>query len=217
MKHPWLIIVGTAVVLLAGWMIHDLMSTEQHSLRQFDPHEVALLETDMWRSYYEYRRFRLASELVELLRNQYHLPFWASCAGAYHAARAAAVFQAGHNRREYEQALPDLVSYYALIRRHSEEPFEVNTTAKQELEWWIIHRERSNYSFDDLAHSLAVLQAGIYHQPDSAFAEHAAARANAMLLRDQRQEAGHVAEDDWSRIQMMLDDSWTSLHDAVAR
>jgi hypothetical protein len=217
MKHPWLIIVGTVVVLLAGWMIHDLTSTERHSLRQFDAHEVARLETDMWRSYYEYRRFHLPFESVDLLRRQYHLPFWASCVAAYHAARAATVFQAGQNRRDYEQAVPDLVSYYALVRQHSDEPFEVNAAARQELEWWIIHRERASHSFDDLAHSLALLQAGIYHQPDTAFAEHAAARANAMLLRDQRQESGRVTEDDWSRIQMMLDDSWTSLHDSVAR
>ena len=171
----------------------------------------------MWRSYYEYRRVRLASELVQLLRRQYHLPFWGSCIGAYHAARAAAVFQVGHNRREYELALPDLVSYYALIRAHSEEAFDVELTSRLELEWWIIHRERAHHSFDDLAHSLAVLQAGIYHQPDSAFAGHAAARANAMLLRDQRQEAGRVTEDDWARIGTMLDTSWTSLHGAVAR
>jgi len=217
MKHPFLIIVGTVVVLLTGWIIRDLTSTERHSLRQFDAHEVGRLETEMWRSYYEYRRVRLAEELVQLLRQQYHLPFWASCVGAYHAARAAAVFQVGHNRDEYERALPDLVSYYALIRAHSEEAFDVEPTARLELEWWIIHRERARHSFDDLAHSLAILQAGIYHQPDGAFAEHAAARANAMLLRDQRQEAGRVTEDDWTRIGTMLDTSWTSLHEAVAR
>jgi predicted transcriptional regulator len=79
------------------------------------------------------------------------------------------------------------------------------------------HRERQSRSFDDLAHSLAVLQADIYHQPDGVFAEHAAARANAMLLRDRTQEDGRVTEDDWSRIAMLLDSSWTSLHDAVAR
>lgn len=96
-------------------MIHDLTATERHSLRRFDPHAVARLETEMWRSYYGRNRLRLAEELVELLREQYHLPFWKSFAGAVHATRPAAVFQDGHNRAEYERALPDLVSYYSII------------------------------------------------------------------------------------------------------
>jgi len=217
MKHPWLIFIGTVVVLLAGWIIHDLTSTERHSLRQFDPHAVARLETEMWRSYYGRNRLKLAEELVELLREQYHLPFWKSVVGAEHAARAAAVFQDGHNRAEYERALPDLVSYYALIHDCGEEPFLVEKTAKRELEWWIIHRERAQRPRTDLDRSLADLQAEIYQQPQEQFAEHARARAEAMLIRDDRQEAGVVTEQDWSRIGALLDTSWSSLQRAVSR
>jgi hypothetical protein len=217
MKDPWLITVGTLVALLVGWIIHDLTSTERHSLRQFDPHEVARLETGMWRSYYGRGRLKLAEELVELLREQYHLPFWKSVVGAEHAARAAVLFQGGHNRAEYERALPDLVTYYALIHDSGEEPFPVEKTAKLELEWWIIHRERAQHPRSDLDRSLADLQAEIYQQPEGQFAEHARARAEAMLIRDERQEAGAVTEQDWSRIAALLDTSWTSLHTAVSR
>lgn len=217
MKHPWLITIGTIVVLLAGWIIRDLTATERHSLRQFDPHEVARLETGMWRSYYGRSRVQLAKELVDLLREQYHLPFWKSVVGAVHAARAAAVFQDGHNRAEYERALPDLVSYYTLIHDSGEEAFPVEKTARLELEWWIIHRERAQRPRSDLDRSLAELQAVIYNQPEELFAEHAQARAEAMLIRDERQEAGAVTDQDWSRIGSLLDTSWASLHDAVAR
>lgn len=217
MKHPWLITAGTAFVLLAGWIIRDLTSREQHSLRHFDPHEVARLETDMWRSYYGRSRLQLAKELIELLREQYHLPVWQSVVGAVHAARAAAVFQDGHNRAEYERALPDLVSYYSLIRAASEEAFPVEQAARLELEWWIIHRERAQHPKGDLELSLADLQAEIYHQPHELFAEHAQARAEAMLIRDDRQEAGVVTEQDWSRIGALLDTSWSSLQRAVSR
>ncbi|MBZ5578154.1 MAG: hypothetical protein LAP40_16450 [Acidobacteriia bacterium] len=127
----------------------------------------------MWRSYYGHTRLRLAQELVELLHDQFRLPFSRLVAGAYHAARAAAVFQDGHNRAGYQRALPHLVSYYRLIR-------------------------------------------GTYHQPESYFASHASTRAEAMLLRDQRQEAGMVSEQDWSRIGELLDTSWASLQKVVS-
>lgn len=217
MKHPWLITIGTVAVLLAGWIIRDLTSSEHHSLRRFDPHEVARLETEMWRSYYGRSRLKLAEELVELLREQYHLPVWKSVLGAEHAARAAALFQDGHNRTEYERALPDLVSYYSLIHDAGEEPFPVEKTAKLELEWWIIHRERAQHPRADLDRSLADLQAEIYQQPREQFAEHAQARAEAMLIRDTGQESGSVTEQDWSRIGALLDTSWTSLHEVVER
>ena len=38
-------------------------------MREFDPDEVARLETAMWRSYYEKHRARLFNEMTELLRH----------------------------------------------------------------------------------------------------------------------------------------------------
>jgi hypothetical protein len=104
----------------------------------------------MWRSYYGHKPLALFGELVELLRDQYHVPFWRACAGAYYAAQAAVVFQRGHDRGEYERALPDLKRYYSIVRRGSDAPFDrgsdapfdVEKSAQLELEWWIVHRER---------------------------------------------------------------------------
>ncbi len=42
-------------------------------MREFDPDEVARLETAMWRSYYEKQRVSLFNQLAELLRTQYHM------------------------------------------------------------------------------------------------------------------------------------------------
>ena len=105
-----LIVLALSVFLIGGWIVWDWSGSTRHSLREFDPHEVARLETRMWRSYYDHRSFRLFNDLVTLLRQQYHLPLSRACAGAYRAARAAVVFQRGHNREEYLLAMPDLVS-----------------------------------------------------------------------------------------------------------
>ncbi len=206
-----------ALALLLGWIARDFAIAGKSSLRTFDGHEVGRLETAMWRSYYGHTPVRLFGQLVDLLRSQYHVPFWRSCLGAYHAARAAVVFQRGHNRAEYELALPNLESYYRIIRRSSDIPFSVPDVSRLELEWWIIHRERARHAPEDLVQSLAALQSAIYQQPAAGFEEHARARAEAMLIRDTRAEAGFVSESDWLRIGDLLDTSWTSLQSAVSR
>lgn len=216
-RRPVLAAVAIMVGALALWIAYDLGDSSVHGLRDFDGREVARLETAMWRSYYEHHPVRLFVELTELLRRQFHLPFWRSCAGAYYAAHAAVVFQAGRSHPEYRRALPDLDRYYALIHSASMTDFDAHQVAAMELDWWIIHRERAQHRPDDLYHSLARLQAEIYRLPEDRFAEHARARGEAMLLRDARGEKGSPSEADWQRIRTLLDDSWISLRSAVAQ
>jgi hypothetical protein len=212
----WLGGLGVGFLLLASWILWDLFNPRTHDLRKFDGHEVARLETAMWRSYYDHQPVKLFGQLTQLLRTQYGFPFWRSVAGGFYAARAAEVFQTGHARAEYMRALPDLVSYYTLVHRTTTPPFDVNKTAALELEWWIIHRERATYGKKELDQSLADLQAEIYGRPAGDFAEHAGARADAMELRDERAESGSPSADDWRRIGQMLDVSWTSIQRTVA-
>jgi hypothetical protein len=136
--------------------------------------------------------------------------------GAYHAARAAVVFQRGHGRPDYLKALPDLEKYYELIRENSLTAFDVKRVSTLELEWWIIHRERTRHDPNDLVQALADLQAAVYQEPASRFEEHAKARADAMLIRDARAEAGGVSDSDWRRIGELLDRSWVSLETVVS-
>jgi len=217
MKSRWLIASCIALALLVVWLMRDLTDRSRHDLRSFDGREVAKLETAMWRSYYDHHRLQLFRELAELLRRQYHLPFWQSNVAAYHAARAAVVFQAGHGRPDYMRALPDLESFYRSINQHSTTQFDVDNVARLELEWWIIHRERAQHAPADLERALAQLQSAIYRRPASQFENHAKARAEAMLLRDARAEGGgSPSEQDWRTISTLLDQSWIGLQTVVA-
>ncbi|HUK15009.1 MAG TPA: hypothetical protein VLW65_01285 [Bryobacteraceae bacterium] len=203
--------------VLALWIAHDLTDSTLRDLRQFDGHEVGRLETAMWRAYYEHHPVRLFVELSEMLRRQYHLPFWRSCVGAYYAARAAVVFQRGHSHADYMRALLDLDRYYALIRRASKTGFDAHRAALLELDWWIVHRERAQHRPEDLYSGLARLQSEIYRLPEERFEEHARTRGEAMLLRDARAGSGSPSETDWQRIAQLLDQSWVSLGAAVGR
>ncbi len=147
--------------------------------------------------------------MAGLMRTQYGFSFSQSQLAAWHAAHAAFVFKKGHNRTEYEQALPSLRRFYTMIRRDSSIPFDIDKAARLELEWWIIHRDRDQYGVEALKKSLAELEACVYQMPAEKFSDHAAARADAMVLRD--------AGGDWTRIGQLLDLSWTSLHDAVGQ
>ena len=177
-------------------------------LRKFDPEAVAAAETAMWRSYYSRERMRLFIQLVQLLREQYRQPAPKAILTAFHAARAASTFQSGHSRAEYERALPDLVDYFSRLLPPGA---DLEPVARLELEWWILHRERH----PRLAPALAELQAAIYSLPAEKFREHAALRAEAMIIRDRRAERGELTEEDWRQINDLLRRSWRSLHAAV--
>lgn len=212
-RAKWFVLL--ALALAVAWLGYDLYGPHSSKLRDFDPNEVARLETEMWRSYYAKEHVKLFRQLTELMRSQYHMPFATSNAVAYQAARAAFVFKDGRKREDYEKALPYLVKFYQAIREGSDTPFDVQRAAKLELEWWIVHRQRARHEPGDLDRALAELPAEVYQMPVEKMMEHARLRAEAMTIRDQKEEAGTVSEEDWKKIEELLRASWQSLWKAV--
>lgn len=208
-------VVAIVLVLLAGGVLLDLYYPHTTRLREFDPDEVARLETAMWRSYYDKQHLKLFNQLSELLRTQYHMPLIRSNEVAYYAANAAFIFKAGSTRADYEKALPDLKKFYGEIRKISDVPFDVDRVAQLELEWWIIHRQRAQHKPGDLDRALAELQAEIYRVPVEKMMEHGRLRAQAMTIRDTKAEQGTVTEVDWAQIGDLLRQSWRSLAQAA--
>src|SRR6267142_945349 len=170
-------VIAVALALLIGGALYDLYYPRTTKMREFDPDEVARLETAMWRSYYEKQRVKLFNQLAELLRTQYRMSPLRSNQVAYYGADAAFVFKQGQQRSDYEKALPDLVKFYDAIRKLSDIPFDVDRAARLELEWWIIHRQRAQHAPGDLDKALAELQAEIYHVPVNRLTDHRRLRA----------------------------------------
>jgi hypothetical protein len=210
-RKRWRRLLLAGLALAAVWVAVDLLAHRQSDLREFDPDEVARLETAMWRSYYGRRQVRLFLQLTELLRTQYGMPFLRSNITAYHAARAAFVFKDGSNRTEHERALPALTRFFSAINRTSATPFDENKVARLELEWWIVHRQREQYGQEALARSLMDVQAAVFRLPSERFSKHGTLRAEAMTLRDTKWAGGGVTESDWSRIHELLQGSWQDL------
>jgi hypothetical protein len=209
------LIILLIIALAVAWLGYDFYGPRSSKLRDFDPNEVARLETEMWRSYYAKERVKLFTQLAELMRSQYHMPFATSNAVAYQAAKAAFVFKEGKKREDYEKALPNLIKFYQAIRDGSDTPFDVEKAAKLELEWWVVHRQRARHEPGDLDRALAELPAEIYQMPVEKMMEHARLRQEAMTIRDKQAEAGGVTEEDWKKIEELLRASWQSLWKAV--
>src|SRR5436190_15070025 len=181
-------VIAVIAVLLVGVVAYDLFYPRTTKLREFDPDEVARLETAMWRSYYEKQRVRLFNEATELLRTQYHMTPVKANLVAYYAANAAFIFKEGKQRSDYEKALPDLITFYNYLHNMSDIDFDVSKVARLELEWWIIHRERAKHAPGDLERALAELQSAIYNVPVERLMEHGYLRAEAMTIRDTKAE-----------------------------
>lgn len=212
-KVKWMVL--ALLVAAMVWAALDLYAPRASKLKAFNADEVARLETAMWRSYYQKERVKLFNQLTELLRTQYNLPLLRSNTVAYQASKAAFVFKEGRNRGDYEKALPNLVNFYAEIRKVSDINFDVNRAAQLELEWWIIHRQRKQHAAGDLDKALAELPAEIYQVPVEQMMEHARFRAQAMTIRDNQAAAGGVSQADWQKIEELLRASWASLSKAV--
>ena len=211
-RQPWKFVLLALVV----WISVDLLVPVQHSIRQFDPNEVAKLETAMWRSYYQKKPVLLFWQLATGLRQQFHAPFWRSFKLGFQASKAAFDFKKGKSRAEYQRALPGLITYYKSIQALSTDQFDVKKLAELELDWWIIHRQRERYSYTDLANALSQTAAVQYNQPAAAFVLYGQIRADAMRLRDESsQQVGGTTEADWQRIEVRLNKAWESLHEAV--
>ncbi|MFD2571549.1 hypothetical protein ACFSUS_12970 [Spirosoma soli] len=205
-----------ALATLLLWIAIDVFVPRQHSIRAFDPAEVARLETAMWRSYYDKNPALLFWQLAGGLRQQFHAPFWRSFGLAFQATKAAFVFKQGRNRADYNKALPTLKTYYQSIQDLTIEQFDVEKVASLELNWWIIHRQRAWYSYQDLGNALVQTAAALYDQPSSPFIGYGRQRAEAMRLCDEAgQKPSGTTEADWQRIEQELNQAWSTLHSVV--
>lgn len=209
-----------ALLLFSGliiWIAIDLAWPMKSDLTEFDSTMTARLDTEMWRSYYQRQPLKLFFQLTKTIRTQFHAPFWRSLVIAYQGAHAAFIFKKGKNRADYNQALPALRQYYGWLQYGSQQKFDVKKAAKLGLEWWIVHRQRTQYSRPDLVAALANSAAVIYQKPPQSFENYGVYRAKAMEIRDQEAERDGVSEAEWTNIADLLQKSWEALRQSVAK
>ena len=183
-------------------------------LRAFDSAGMARLETAMWRDYYEKRYGALFYHLYEVSRSQFGFSPLDSVRTALAAARAAKTFQPTRSRQEAESAVPELVTYYALLQSAAPAAFDAREAARLELDWWQARREAAQpSSYGITVAAVAALTYG--KRPDNpALRQSGIERAEAMAFRDARGRS--MADEDWSEIERRLVEAYRLLKRAVA-
>lgn len=210
-------VIATIIAALLAWVLIDLFSPWHSDLRRFHPIAVAQLETDMWRAYYNKEGFRLYRLLVEMLHHHQGFPYLRAHYHAYLAARAAMVFKRGQVRTDYEKALPCLVDYYRGMKRIGQLDCDPQEVARLELEWWIVHRERSKYGEEALAQAIASAAGALYSEDPQQLYKYAKERTEAMIIRDEESLRDGVSEAEWQEIDNKLRASYQALYAALNR
>ena len=205
-RLPGAILSLALVAIVLYWCV-----PRKADLRAFDPATISVLETAMWRDYYDKRYLALFCDLYRSTRNEFGFSPLDSLKIAFAAADAARVFQPTRSRAEANAALPALVTYYGLLARGAPAPFDVEKAASLELDWWQARRE--DIPPETYGLTIAATSAMLYGRSDALMTQAGVERAQAMAYRDQH---GHSMTDaDWAEIQTRLFKAYSELRRSV--
>lgn len=177
-------------------------------ITKFDPLEVAGIETEIWKAYYNRRFVKLAVLMVSAMRELYGLSRWNALWAAYHFAWAAIDFRLNRYQEDGRRITDRLTKGMAIVCLHTDWRFDHVEAAKREYHWWLIDRYPEQYRASRPV-AIAKTAAIIYGTDDIRLTRYALRRASAMLLHD-KVEAGDEPEN-WSRIESLLTGSYQAL------
>ncbi|MFL5669520.1 MAG: hypothetical protein ACJ77U_09045 [Chloroflexota bacterium] len=183
----------------------------------FDPDELAKLETRMWKAYYRRQPARLFGLLVLAIREQAHVSWPRALAASVLLTRAAAGF--ARSTGDYERFAQDIVRGYRILGMPGH--VDIEAVARHELRWWVVRREIGLEAGTAAGESITDLYAALYGVPLERVAEAGRLRGIAAEIRDR----GATVDPDgprgpgtsyWPEVARLLRQSYRSLSAALA-
>jgi len=184
--------------------------------KDFDPDDLANLETRMWKAYYRRQPARLFVMLNKALRAQAQVSWPRALKASLLLTRAAAGF--ARSNGDYERFAPDIVRGYRTLGLPDH--VDVEAVARHELRWWVVRRELGLSAGTAAGEAITDLYAALYDVPPDRVAEAGRLRGMAAEVRDRG------ATDDpagptgpgmayWPEVARLLRDSYRSLRTAL--
>ena len=192
------------------------MGSTAHWGRDFDPDELAMLETRMWKAYYRRQPARLFVLLIQAIREQADLSWPRATWVSLLLTRAAAGF--ARSSGDYERFAPGIGRAYRATNLPAH--VDVDAVARHELRWWVVRREIGLAAGQAAGESITDLYASLYDVPRESVAEAGRLRGEAAEVRDR----GATDDPDgprgtgaayWPEVARLLRDSYRSLKAAL--
>ncbi len=184
--------------------------------RDFDPDELARLETRMWKAYYRWQPARLFVLLIHALRAQARVSWLRALRASLLLTRAAAGFARASG--DYERFAPDIIRAYRVLGLPDH--VDIGAVARHELRWWVVRRELGLSAGAAAGDAITDLYATLYDVPRETVAEAGQLRGLAAEVRDrgahsdpEGPRAAGAAY--WSEVALLLRDSYRSLRAAL--
>ena len=146
----------------------------------FDPDELARLETRMWKAYYRRQPARLFALLVRALHAQAGVSWPRALGASLLLTRAAAGF--ARSTGDYERFAPDIGRAYRMLGLPDH--VDAEAVARHELRWWVVRREIGLAAGAAAGDSITNLYATLYDIPRERVAEAGRLRGYAAEVRD---------------------------------
>jgi hypothetical protein len=184
--------------------------------RDFDPDELARLETRMWKAYYRRQPARLFGLLIQAVREQAGLSWPRAIWVSLLLTRAAAGFARATG--DYDRFAPDIERGYRAMGLPAH--VDVDAVARHELRWWVVRREIGLAAGQAAGESITDLYASLYDVPRDVVAEAGRLRGEAAEVRDRGAtddpEGPRAAGDAyWPEVARLLRESYRSLKTAL--
>ena len=184
--------------------------------KDFDPDELARLETRMWKAYYRRQPARLFVLLVQALHAQAQVSWLRALQASLLLTRAAAGF--ARSTGDYVRFAPDIGRAYRTLGLPDH--VDIEAVARHELRWWVVRRELGLAAGLAAGDALSDLYAALYDVPRELVSEAGRLRGLAAEVRDRGahddpEGAGGRGSTYWPEVARLLRDSYRSLRTAL--